>query len=74
MNIAIDDRQLVLLGDVVEAALRDLHSEIADTDNPAYKRGLKARSAELRAVLERIRAPRPPEKLFPPAGSAGTDE
>jgi hypothetical protein len=56
MNIAFDDQELVLLGDVVEAALRDLHSEIADTDNPAYKRGLKARRAELRAVLDRLRA------------------
>ena len=59
MNIVFDDNQLVLLGGVVEAALRDLHSEIADTDNPAYKRGLKARATELQGVLDTLRTAPP---------------
>jgi hypothetical protein len=42
--------QVVLLADLLDGAIRELSPEIADTDNPAYRRELKEHREQLRAV------------------------
>jgi hypothetical protein len=46
------------LADLLTTALGDMSSEIADTDNPGYRAELMARRDRLRAVAERVAAPR----------------
>jgi hypothetical protein len=54
MNLSLDTDSVALLREVVTAAVRDLHYEIADTDNPGYKRGLKGRAQALESILDQI--------------------
>jgi len=52
MHIELTDEQVSDLRDLLRAALGDLSSEIAATDNAAYREGLRARRASLEGVLE----------------------
>ena len=51
MHIELTDEQVSDLGDLLRGALGDLSSEIAATDNAAYREGLRARRASLEGVL-----------------------
>ncbi len=51
MHIELTDEQVSDLRDLLRAALGDLSSEIAATDNAAYREGLRARRASLEGVL-----------------------
>ena len=44
---------------MLDAALRDLRFEIADTDNAHYKQQLREREAVLRNLLEPLGGPLP---------------
>ncbi len=54
MRIELTDEQVSDLGTLLQGALGDLSSEIAATDNPAYRDGLRARRASLEAVLAQL--------------------
>jgi hypothetical protein len=51
MHIELTDEQVADLGHLLRGALGDLSSEIAATDNAAYREGLRARRASLEGVL-----------------------
>ena len=55
MKIELSDEQVTDLGDLLQGALGDLSSEIAATDNPAYREGLRARRASLEGVFVQVR-------------------
>ena len=55
MKIELTDEQVTDLGDLLQGALGDLSSEIAATDNPVYREGLRARRASLEGVLVQVR-------------------
>jgi hypothetical protein len=59
MKIELTDEQVATLGELLREALGDLSSEIAATDNPTYRDGLRARRLSLEGVLT---------QLGPPAG------
>jgi len=52
MRLELDDSDVQLLREVLHSVVRDLSPEIADTDNPSYRRELKDRRDRLRAVLD----------------------
>ena len=54
MRIELTDEQVVDLGELLRGALGDLSSEIAATDNPTYRDGLRARRASLEGVLTQL--------------------
>jgi len=51
MQLTLDDTQAEVLRETLDSTLRDLRFEIADTDNPAFRRQLKAREEVLRSLL-----------------------
>ena len=59
MDLHIDDAHVGVLRDVLDAALRDLRFEIADTDNWEYKQELRERESELSDLLEPLGGPLP---------------
>jgi len=54
MRIELTDAQMADLGDLLRGALSDLSSEIAATDNPAYRDGLRSRRVSLEGVLAQL--------------------
>ncbi|HEY2667959.1 MAG TPA: hypothetical protein VGK51_14080 [Actinomycetota bacterium] len=57
MRLELDDGDLQILREVLHSVVQDLSPEIADTDNPTYRRDLKNRRDRLRALLERLGGP-----------------
>ena len=57
MRLDLDDGDLEILRLTLFWVVQDLSPEIADTDNPTYRRGLKNRRDRLRAVLELLGGP-----------------
>ena len=57
MRLELDDGDLQILREVLHSVVQDLSPEIADTDNPTYRRDLKARRDRLRAVLDLLGGP-----------------
>jgi hypothetical protein len=55
LELTQDDAEL--LQEVLDSVVRDMSSEIADTDDFEYRRGLDARRDRLRALLEQIGGP-----------------
>ena len=51
MNVELTDEQCTDLRGLLREALGDLSSEIAATDNPSYREGLRAKRASLEGVL-----------------------
>jgi hypothetical protein len=51
MQLTLDHTQAEVLRETLDSTLRDLRFEIADTDNPAFRRQLKAREEVLRSLL-----------------------
>ena len=54
MQLVLEDDEANELRRLLEGALSELTSEIADTDNPQYSRDLQARRDLLRAVEEKL--------------------
>ena len=54
MKIELTDEQAADLGEFLRGALGDLSSEIAATDNPTYRDGLRARRVSLEGVLTQL--------------------
>ena len=50
MELTMTDVEAAELRDLLDGALGDLSSEIADTDNPSYRLALKERRTRLQAV------------------------
>lgn len=59
ITLEIADDHAVVLREVLDLTLRDLRYELADTDNPEYKRRLRDRESVLRALLEPLGGPLP---------------
>src|SRR5437016_2839146 len=57
MQLDLSDDDAELLRDVLDSVVRDLSPEIADTDNPYYRRELKERRDRLRGVLDVLGGP-----------------
>ena len=57
MQLELTDDDAELLQEVLDSVVRDLRSEIADTDNRDYRRGLIARRDRLRALLDQVGGP-----------------
>jgi hypothetical protein len=51
MQLQLSDDDVVLLREVLASVVGDLSPEIADTDNPSYRRELKLRRDRLQAML-----------------------
>jgi len=51
MMIELTDAQRAELRELLRGSLSDLSSEIADTDNPGYRSGLRDRRDVLQSVL-----------------------
>jgi len=56
MKIELTDAQAADLVELLRGALGDLSSEIAATDNAAYREGLRNRRASLESVLNLLSA------------------
>ena len=56
MKVELTDEQVADLGNLLREALSDLSSEIAATDNAAYRVGLRARRVSLEGVLTQLRS------------------
>jgi hypothetical protein len=54
MKIELTDEQVADLGELLRGSLGDLSSEIAATDNPAYRDRLRARRTSLEGVLAQL--------------------
>ncbi len=54
MDLHLDDTQSSYLRKLLTSSLGDLRMEIANTDNPEYRRGLQADEATLRAILAEL--------------------
>lgn len=54
MVLDLTDEEVGLLREVLGSVIGALSPEIADTDNPEFRRYLMARRALLRAVLDKI--------------------
>ena len=57
MLLELTEGQCAELQKLLEGALGDLSSEIAGTDNPEYRQGLRERRAQLEAVLYQLDNP-----------------
>jgi len=56
MLLELNDDEALALRDAVSSTVSDLSPEIADTDNPRYRRELKARRDLLSAVVRQLDA------------------
>ncbi len=56
MQLTLTESQAAELRDLLDGALGDMSSEIADTDNAGYRVGLKERRDALRAVRDQLEA------------------
>ncbi len=56
MKIELTDQEAADLRELLSGSLGDLSSEIAATDNAAYREGLRARRSSLERVLAQLGA------------------
>ena len=54
MQIDFEAEDVQLLREVLTAVIRDLSPEIADTDNPAFRRDLKSRRDHLQRIFDAL--------------------
>jgi hypothetical protein len=59
MQVELSDDEVELLREVLDTTVADLSPEIADTDNPFYRRGLVGRRDHIRAILDKLGGPVP---------------
>jgi hypothetical protein len=64
VQLELDEAQASVLREVVDAAVRDLSHEIADTDTPSFRAGLKERRDRLREILAGLGGPIPNTERF----------
>jgi hypothetical protein len=57
MQLELSDAEVAELRQLLDSALGELSTEIADTDNAQFARELRARRDALRAVQERLGPP-----------------
>ncbi len=65
VDVHLSDDQTVVLREVLDAALRDLRFEIADTDNSFFRERLRGREVTLRELLAPLGGPLPDQPLAP---------
>jgi hypothetical protein len=53
-QLELSAEDVELLREVLDATIRDLSPEIADTDNPGYRRGLVERRERLQGIRARL--------------------
>jgi nitrogen fixation/metabolism regulation signal transduction histidine kinase len=56
MKLELSDDDARLLHEVLNSVVSDLSPEIADTDNPQFRRSLEQRRDRLKAILESLPA------------------
>ena len=54
MHLTLTEDEATELRDLLDGSLGDLSTEIADTDNPGYRVGLKSRRVHLQAVRAQL--------------------
>ena len=54
MKIDLEADDVQLLREVLTVVIRDLSPEIADTDNPAFRRDLRARRDHLQRIVDAL--------------------
>jgi LPS O-antigen subunit length determinant protein (WzzB/FepE family) len=54
MHIELSEQQADALRDLLHGSLADLSSEIAATDNPEFRQGLRVRRAALEAIVAQL--------------------
>jgi len=54
MELTVTESEATELLELLDGSLGDLSSEIADTDNPGYRLGLKERRTRLQAVRAQL--------------------
>jgi hypothetical protein len=54
MTLELSEDETELLRQILDAVLGDLSPEIADTDNPSYRRALRNRRDHVAALLNRL--------------------
>lgn len=54
MKLELEQSQAEELRATLDEVIGDMSSEIADTDNPAYRRGLEARRERLRSIRSQL--------------------
>jgi hypothetical protein len=54
MELALNDKEIVLLKEILEADLSKLLMEIANTDVRSMRKGLKEREDALRTIVEKL--------------------
>jgi hypothetical protein len=59
MELTLNDEQASLLAEVLHQTYRELRFEIADTDNPDFKRHLQQRRQTLQRILDQVESQRP---------------
>jgi len=52
--LEISDDDARLLKEILESEISDMSPEIADTDNPTYRRELKEKREQMRALLGKV--------------------
>lgn len=56
MRLELTDEEATVLRELLETYLGDFYMEISHTDNPAYRRLLRARRNTLQRVLDALRS------------------
>jgi hypothetical protein len=56
MKLELSDDDARLLHEVLDTVVSDLSPEIADTDNPQFRRSLEQRRDRLKAILDSLPA------------------
>jgi len=56
MHVELTDRQATDLRDLLHETLGDLSSEIAATDNPGYREGLRTKRESLESVFSQLQS------------------
>lgn len=54
VRLDLEPGDVEILRQVLDATLRDLRVEVVNTDNAAYKRGLRGREDRIRHLLDRV--------------------
>ena len=54
LELTLNEDEAAELADLLDGSLADLSAEIAGTDNPGYRVGLKTRRVHLKAVREQL--------------------
>lgn len=57
MELQLDEQEAETLREILNRVWREARYEISDTDNSSYKRGLRERNAQLKAILDRLGGP-----------------